>query len=114
MAEIQGRIEARKAAKDLETAHATIKELKTLGKSASISTDKPSKRDPEKVKESGQKTGASCGAKKKTAAQTATDVVVQGLQNLYTDAGQPVRPEAEIAKEPVRVESKGAPTNVQP
>jgi len=111
MAEIQGRIEAWKAAKDLETAHATIKELKTSGKSASISTDKHSKRGPEKVKKGEQKTGASRGAKKITANQTATDVAVKGPQNLYTDAGHPVRPEAETANEPVQVESKRGRAN---
>jgi len=67
MAAIQGRIEARKAAKDLETACATIAELKAASDAVSAATAKPSRgelaRDKADIE---KKPGAKRGAKKGT------------------------------------------------
>jgi len=65
LAEIQGRIEARKAARVLEMARTTIKELKAPGSGVSAAPPKPSRKDPEREKIEGEKkTARSRGAKK--------------------------------------------------
>jgi len=70
MAKIQGRIEARKAAKDLEVARTTMKELKSSLGGAPLAPPKPSRRATQRNKgESEKETGATRGTKKALATQ---------------------------------------------
>jgi len=78
MAEIQGRIEALKAARDLEIAHTTISELMTTGNGASTVLHKPPRKESKREKPVGkEKMVSSRGAKKLPAIQTVTEAVFQ-------------------------------------
>jgi len=65
MAEIQGRIEARRAVKDLEMARTTMNELKAASHAASAATVQPTRGEQGRDKiEAEKKSGTRKGAKK--------------------------------------------------
>jgi len=77
MAEIIGRIEARKAAGDLEIARSTIRDLKTSGSVASTAPHKSPRKESEREKPEGKKKVVSSrGAKKLPATQTAAEAAL--------------------------------------
>jgi len=106
MAKIQGRIEARKAAKDLEVARATIKELKSSRGGAPLAPPKPSRRATERDKGEGEKkTGTTRGTKKALATQTISEVVIAETASLDNATLSPPVPELVATEEvPVSLE----------
>jgi len=76
MAEIQGRIEARKAVKDLEVARTTMSQLKAASDAASAAKVKPNRGETERDKTEGEKkTGTRKGAKKGSSTPSALESV---------------------------------------
>jgi len=77
MAEIQGQMEARQAAKDLEIARVTLQELKTLGSSVAPTVAKTSKKEVERDRrEKEKKGGTTRGTKEETVSQVAAGIPV--------------------------------------
>jgi len=77
LAETQSRIEARRATRDIETAHATIRKLRESHSIASAAPDKPARAEQERdKKDGGKKPAASRVSKKASGGQTVTEAVV--------------------------------------